>query len=306
MKKVKICSNWDNPQNMSKRLVSQFKTSDDDISNIEFVYDESYDLIVYNNHITEPVIEGKSSVIFFHEPKWTGNHQKNFTGLKNLKVFGYDKEIYVTDNEVIETPSLMFYGGRGPQSEGWEFWTYDNVYKNNFKKNKKISSVVSKLGEVNNGYSNDCLYINRHNLIQRLITSCNFIDFFGWGGNKPNLKGFLNKKKDGIIDYKFSICIENSNEKNYISEKFYDCILTDTIPIYFGCKNIKQIWPYNGYILLNDINDYETIESVVNYISNNCDYLYNIMLPELKKIKEEYFRRNNLLKKINEIIRDEI
>lgn len=301
MKKVKLCSNWDNPQNMAKRLLDQFKTSEDDISNIEFVYDDSYDLIVFSNYITEDIIGDKHSVIFFHEPTWTGNHQKNFTDFKNLKIFGHDKNKYVTNSEVIETPSLMFYGGRGPQSEGWEFWRYENLYNNTFNKDKKISSIVSKLGENNYGYPNECLYIDRYNLINRLTENCNFIDFFGWDGNKPNLKGFLNEKKYGITNYKFSLCIENSNEKNYISEKFYDCILTETIPIYFGCKNIKEIWPYNGYILLDDIKNYEMIEDVLNYIHKNCDYLYEIMLPDLKKIKEEYFNKNNLLKKINEI-----
>jgi hypothetical protein len=301
MKKIKICSNWDTPQNMTKRLLDQFKTSDEDISNIEFVYDNSYDLIIFSNYITEDVIENKDAVIFFHEPTWTGNHQKNFLGFKNLKIFGHDKNKYNSESEVIETPSLMFYGGRGPQSEGWEFWNFKNLTSKEFKKNKKISSIVSKLGKNNHGYPNECLYIDRYNLIYRLSENCNFIDFFGWEGDKPNLKGFINEKKEGIVDYKFSICIENSNEKNYISEKFYDCILTDTIPIYFGCKNIKEIWSYNGYILLDSITDYQKIEDILNYIHTNCDYLYDVMLPELKKIKEEYFNKNNLLKKINDI-----
>ena len=94
------------------------------------------------------------------------------------------------------------------------------------------------------------------------------------------------------------ICIENTNEKNYISEKFYDCILTNTIPIYFGCKNVEEIWPENGYINIEDINNIDSIVSQLKLINDNVDLYYNNMFPELLKMKKRYFSEFNLLKKV--------
>jgi hypothetical protein len=186
----------------------------------------------------------------------------------------------------------MFYGGTGKPREG-DFWNYDNLINRAFEKSKMISSIVSSLGNDDKEYPSGCIYKKRVNLIKSVIDKCGFVDVFGW-----NDKG-LNFKKDGLVDYRFSICIENSNEKNYISEKFYDCILTNTIPIYFGCKNIKEFLPENGYILIEDIDNIDKIVEQLNYIVNNCEKLYDEMLPSLLKIKEKYFNELNLLKRIN-------
>ena len=51
MKKIKISADYDTSENLVKRLLYQFKTCEDDVSNIEFVYDDSYDIIVFFNNI---------------------------------------------------------------------------------------------------------------------------------------------------------------------------------------------------------------------------------------------------------------
>jgi hypothetical protein len=106
------------------------------------------------------------------------------------------------------------------------------------------------------------------------------------------------KRKDALVDYKFNISIENSYEQNWITEKFYDNILTDTVPIYFGCKNIKELYPEDGYILIDDINDIDGIEKLLTNIIINSDEIYKQKLEGLQKIKQRYLRENNLLKKI--------
>ena len=116
------------------------------------------------------------------------------------------------------------------------------------------------------------------------------IDIFD-GSNSPN-------RKDALINYKFNISIENSFEKNWVSEKFYDNILTNTIPIYFGCKNIKEIYPEDGYILIEDINDVDGVENMLKNVLDNSDEIYNQKIKGLELIKKKYFQKNNLLKKI--------
>jgi hypothetical protein len=297
--KIKICAGWENTESITRRLISQFLTKELS-EKFEFVFDDSYDVIVFNNYITETPKNNSKSLIFFHEPSWSGSHQKNFIKTDkdeyDLKIFGYDISNYnISGFDFFESPSKMFYGGRGPWCEGYDFWSIDNLFSTNFDKKKSISSVVSCLGEDGNYGPEGCLYRDRSNLIKKLITRFEKVDFYGWEGHNPNIKGFLHQKKDGLIDYKFSLCIENTHEKNYISEKFLDCILTNTIPIYYGCANIKELIPEDCYILLDSITDHEYVIDVINHIESNCQDLYSIMLENLLTFKKRYLRDFNPL-----------
>jgi hypothetical protein len=166
--KIKFCAGWVPSEEITKRLITQFKTPDIDLSDIEFVYDDAYDVIVFNNYVTEEPKKGSRACVFFHEPSWSGSHQKNYGDYENFTVFGHYKELYSANN-IVEIPSHLFYGGRGPWCEGWDFWSYDNITNSKFKKTKGISSVVSNLGIGNDNHPNGCLYNERCGLISKLI-----------------------------------------------------------------------------------------------------------------------------------------
>lgn len=297
--KVKICAGWEDTESITKRTIKQFLTNE--ISEkFEFVFDDSYDIIIFNNYITETPKNNSKSFIFFHEPSWSGSHQKNFIKTDNdnyeLTIFGYDKSNYnIVGFNFQESPSKMFYGGRGPWLEGYDFWSIDNLSKNKFSKSKNFSSIVSCLGNDGNYGPEGCLYQERSNLVKNLIDNCDYIDFYGWEGETSNTKGHLHQKKDGLTDYKFSLCIENTHEKNYVSEKFFDCILTNTIPIYYGCSNIKDLVPENCYILLESITDYDYVINTINNINENIDETYNALLSNLQSFKKRYYRDFNPL-----------
>jgi hypothetical protein len=58
----------------------------------------------------------------------------------------------------------------------------------------------------------------------------------------------------------FSICVENSSNYGYHTEKIIDAFLSKTVPIYWGCKNIYEFYDKDGIIVCNDEN--EIIEAV--------------------------------------------
>jgi hypothetical protein len=300
MKKVKIKSSWTSDESILNRLITQFKTSEEDTNNIQFVFDDTADLVVFFGYVNEEILPDKQYVVFPQEPSWSGNHPRNFPSNKNITVYGYDKNLYNFNGPIVESVSLMFYGGRGPESEGWEDWIYQKI-KNDRPKSKIISSCVSYNGIGNESFPESCLYPKRIKLIKEIIKNTDFIDIYSWESNGRNVKGWLNKKIDGLIDYKFSLCLENSEEKNYVSEKFYDCILTDTIPIYYGCKNIKELCPEDGYILIEDIDDIDSIVKLLKNIHENHQEIYNRLIPNCRKIKERYFNEYNPLKLINKL-----
>jgi hypothetical protein len=60
----------------------------------------------------------------------------------------------------------------------------------------------------------------------------------------PNVKG----KHRTLLDYRFCLAYENSVERDYISEKLFDCFYAGCVPIYFGAPNITDYIPANTFI----------------------------------------------------------
>ena len=53
VKKIRISAGYDNSENLTKRLLSQFLTPDINLNNIEFVFDDTYDTVIFFNHIID-------------------------------------------------------------------------------------------------------------------------------------------------------------------------------------------------------------------------------------------------------------
>jgi len=144
MKLVRLRASWTSDEEILKRLLLQFKTSDDDLSGIKFVLDDSYDTIVFFNYIHGEVKPGAKVYVFPQEPSWSGGHPRYFDNNSNITIFGYDKNIYSQPHLVKESMSYMFYGGRGPTSEGYDQWSYEFLSNYKFDKTKNISSKIIK------------------------------------------------------------------------------------------------------------------------------------------------------------------
>lgn len=136
------------------------------------------------------------------------------------------------------------------------------------------------------------------------------IDIYGngWNNNMENYKGSLGcyhsrngqntTKYDGLKNYKYSLCFENSSEKNYFSEKFTDCILSWTIPIYFGCTNIEEYFPEDSYYLV-DIFDDNSLDKVKEIISKP---ITEKNIKALEKARELILEKYNIWGVLEKII----
>jgi hypothetical protein len=56
-------------------------------------------------------------------------------------------------------------------------------------------------------------------------------------------------KQDGLLNYRYSVIIENVKEPDYFTEKLFDCLLCGTLPIYLGAPNIGDYFDVAGMIL---------------------------------------------------------
>jgi hypothetical protein len=107
---------------------------------------------------------------------------------------------------------------------------------------------------------------------------------FGRGRNA------ISRKEEALDPYMYSLAIENSQIHSYVSEKFIDCILRDTIPIYFGAPNIGEIFPEGSFINLSSLGP-EEASGILDRLSRE-DYLSR--LPSLRKAKEDYLSKMKL------------
>jgi hypothetical protein len=99
---------------------------------------------------------------------------------------------------------------------------------------------------------------------------------FGKGREKE-----LKQKIDGLRDYRFSIAIENSCIPSYITEKFYDCILAGSVPLYYGAPNVSDYFPIDSYIPL-PIDNFEECCRIISELSESD---YKRRLPSLVEAK---------------------
>jgi hypothetical protein len=141
------------------------------------------------------------------------------------------------------------------------------------KKTKNISIIVSEK-RMTDGHN------LRHEIISRYKKD---IDVFGRGYNP------ISNKIEALLDYKFSIVIENCKRDYWFTEKLIDCFVTGTIPIYWGCPSIGDFFDLNGIIVIENIDDLFEIISSCNEelyhskyesVLKNFEVSKNYLLPD--------------------------
>ena len=62
-------------------------------------------------------------------------------------------------------------------------------------------------------------------------------------------------KHEALSPYRFSIAMENAASDHYFSEKLVDCILMETIPIYYGCPGIGALLDSRGLLTFQTLDE---------------------------------------------------
>lgn len=294
MIRIKLECWWTDTNSLNNRIKKQF-IQDNDLKDYVLVTNNPDFTIVFGRTDWDKIETEKEKTFYFsQEPLWSPNQPKDNIHNYCSKIFVSDKKDYPNRYEYIESLLPMFYGASGESDhrDEWD-WSF-KLKEKNFSKNKIISIVVRKDGaehyrHLSNPETSKINYNRRSNLAIKLSENEN-IDVFGhyWENNGKNIKGGIWNKHVGLDDYKFSICFENSIQKNYISEKFWDAILTDTVPIYLGCTNICDYISSDCFINLNNLSDDNIIKNINNVIYNQNNY-YNFYLENIKKLKNNFF-----------------
>jgi alpha-1,3-fucosyltransferase len=93
------------------------------------------------------------------------------------------------------------------------------------------------------------------------------VDVYGNCG-KPCPKG-VNCREMIASKYKFLLAFENSFCRDYITEKFFDTLKYNVVPVVLGSGDYVKHIPKSGYIDVRDFNSSKTLADYLKYLDNN-------------------------------------
>ena len=231
-----------------------------------FINDNSYKIFC---HVNEPTtsrwVETPDNIIKYHK--------------------AYDK--IITSNPIIlekcSNARFMIYGttwlnksNHHPDSFG-KFTEELGQLKKNFSLSMVCGSLSGK-----SGYNLRHIIFqnqNRINVPKRFYSSTRFVI--------PGVPTLPNDDKINLFYSMYSIAIESTQEKNYISEKLIDCLITKTIPVYWGCPNVSDFFDISYWLNIEDLLNFNFTEE---YYNNNIEKI-NKNFEEAKKYCKNIFER---------------
>ena len=299
--KIKFAAYWNSDYNIYLFT--------NDIWNIDGLYD---DILTYQDDYTHLVIlnyvnhqqyrinkDNTYGIVI--EPYWSENFDKKMLSYCK-KILTYQPEKY-ENGRTIHCPLIGTHRLYNANEDGGGeiqpvLGTTKGVISRKFNKTKKLSIIVSSAPCDSRSETN---YTNRRILVEKLLKSDIDFDMYGrgWKLSDSRYKGPLMNKISGIMDYEYTICLENSCISGNISEKFIDAVLCNTIPIYNGHRDINKFYPNSCEYIEYDGNEIEKIKAIINsgktlndYSFDNSKDLYLNVYNPIKIIKNEIMQGN--------------
>ena len=138
------------------------------------------------------------------------------------------------------------------------------------------------------------LYSKRVETI-RYFDSCfkNNFDLYGhgWSNNTfSTYKGTVENKYEIFPAYKFGLCYENfEGVKGYITEKIFDCMRSNCVPIYWGASNIDEYVDKDAFI---DRRKFNSNRELAEYLNSVTEVRYNEYLAKINGyLRTQNFKR---------------
>ncbi|QQP36020.1 Alpha-1_3-fucosyltransferase, partial [Caligus rogercresseyi] len=98
--------------------------------------------------------------------------------------------------------------------------------------------------------------------------------------------------------YKFYLAFENSVCKDYITEKFYDVMQYDVVPVVYGLANYSALAPPHSFIDIRDFKSPKALGEYLTYLDKNDE-------EYLKYFKWRVnYRVRDLRVSVNKVLRD--
>lgn len=164
---------------------------------------------------------------------------------------GFD---YLTDKNYIRFPYwlLRFFS---PTKNKDELAKLINAYNTRRYKKTQFCALVASHDKTN----------IRTKILEKINTIAPVMCAGKFAHNDPTLKTlFNNNKEEYLKQFKFNICPENDSFKGYVTEKIFDALLSDCIPIYWGGDRPPEpeVINSNALILFDPDNPEDAVEKI--------------------------------------------
>ena len=267
--KLKFSSFWASPEENNARVTRNWGKLPECF---KLTSDNDYDYLIVLTHSPEMFKSpANKNIAFCMEPSWSPNvvpvREKLIENCKYIitndeelerdgrrgerVVYGYNFMFHHDSRKNHETHFKT-----GPSVE--EYLSEDTLPENVDSPDypKKACYINTHHGIPNLGYPTGThprwktLYQERDKLFLDILNSDLPIDLYGnnWNTNDPRYKGSPDLKREALKGYKYCIAIENSRSTFYISEKFFDPLLNNCVPIYYGCTTIEKAYDSNSFV----------------------------------------------------------
>ncbi|XP_052192745.1 glycoprotein 3-alpha-L-fucosyltransferase A [Diospyros lotus] len=97
------------------------------------------------------------------------------------------------------------------------------------------------------------------------------IEIDSYGGCHRNRDGRVDKVET-LRRYKFSLAFENSNEEDYVTEKFFQSLVAGSVPVVVGAPNIQDFAPSLSSVLhIRELENAQSVAKTMKYLAVNAD-----------------------------------
>ena len=113
----------------------------------------------------------------------------------------------------------------------------------------------------------------------------------------PRDGDWYKSKIDFIGNYKFTIAFENCASNGYITEKLFQPLNANSIPIYWGAPDVAKDFNTKAFINCNDYKNFDEIIEKIKYLDNNDEAYLNILKEPLVKTDSKFINQEQNLEK---------
>ena len=162
-----------------------------------------------------------------------------------------------------------------------------------------IRERIKQINESHFEKSRECVLINKHDpagtreLVYNGVKDILDVKLAGqWRNNTRELwDDFGNDKEAYLRTFKFNICAENNNTKDYVTEKIFDAFIAGCIPLYYGALNDPEPGLINREAVIfwnKEGNNGSNREKILELKNNESFYQEFISRPKLLPAAADY------------------
>jgi len=277
--RIKMLCNWCSSEDLCKEWLKMTKGAYK-WNNLEITWSDNdidYYVIINKPRPGDKYIAEKS--IIYHMEPWCAGKDQNW----GVKTWG---------SWAKPDPKLFLQVRTHDRFVNTVFWqlslTYDQLQRMDMQAQKRseldkhVSSICSsKYFDPGHKKRIDFLkYLESKDFLLHVYNEDNQHGFKTYQGKaRPSVD-----KEKGIVPYKYYFMCENNAEHNFITEKLWEPILSESLCFYWGCPNLADIVDPRAFVHL-DMNDFESAYNTMNAaIQMN---LWEERLPYIKAAKQK-------------------